>query len=183
MVYVFLADGFEIIEALAPVDMLKRAKIDVKTVGVTGKTVTASCGVSVLSDITIDEYDGCDIEAVILPGGMPGTVNLENNKAVQAAVDCAVKSERLVCAICAAPSILGHKGLLEGKEAIAFPGFEQELKGAVISEKYVIKDGSFITAKGAGVATDFGLEIVSALRNKELADNIRDTIQCQKKTS
>lgn len=179
MVYLFLADGFEIIEALAPVDMLRRAKIDIKTVGVTGKQVTSSCGVIVTSDITIDEYDGAEMEAVILPGGMPGTLNLENCDKVQDAVDFAAVNDVFVCAICAAPSILGHKGLLNGREATAFPGFEADLEGAAVSENYVVVDGKFITARGAGVATEFGLQIVKELRGAELSDNIRKTIQCQ----
>lgn len=179
MVYVFLAEGFEIIEALAPVDMLRRAKIDVMTVGVTGSAVKSSCGVEVNADISIDEFCEENIDAVILPGGMPGTLNLEKNEIVQHAVDSAVKNNNLVCAICAAPSILGHKGLLEDKNAIAFPGFEQELSGALISDKYVVTDGNFITAKGAGVATEFGLEIVKQLKGEELSESIRNTIQCQ----
>lgn len=177
MVYVFLADGFEIIEALAPVDVLRRAKVDTKTVGVTGKTVKSSCGVTVTADITIDEFDFYDVEAVVLPGGMPGTINLENNEKVQSAIDNAASVNVPVCAICAAPSILGHKGLLEGKEAICFPGFEDALSGAKISENYVVSDGNFITAKGAGVCIDFGLEIVKKLRSEELADEIKRTIQ------
>lgn len=178
MVYLFLADGFEIIEALAPIDMLRRAKLDVKTVGVTGKTVTSSCGVAVESDIGIDDFVYDNVDAVILPGGMPGTVNLENNNIVQSAIDKSAENGALICAICAAPSILGHKGLLNGKEATAFPGFEQELSGAVLSDRYVIKDGNIITARGAGVSVDFGLEIVKALTDAETADNIRKTIQC-----
>ena len=178
MVYLFLADGFEIIEALAPVDMLRRAKIDVQTVGVTGKTVCSSCGVEVNADITMDEFEYHDVDAVVLPGGMPGTINLENNAAVQSAIDKAVEDQAFVCAICAAPSVLGHKGLLKGKEAIAFPGFEDALDGAVLSDKYVVTDGKFITAKGAGVATQFGLEIVRALTDDETAENVRKTIQC-----
>lgn len=179
MVYLFLAEGFEIIEALAPVDMLRRGKIDVKTVGVTGKTVKSSCGVEVTADIEIKDLDFSDAEAVILPGGLPGTINLENDKTVQNAIDFAAENGKLVCAICAAPSVLGHKGLLDGREAIAFPGFEKELKGAKISDKYVVVDGNFITARGAGVATQFGLEIVKQLRNEELSENIKNTIQCQ----
>lgn len=178
MVYLFLADGFEIIEALAPVDMLRRAKIDVQTVGVTGKTVCSSCGVEVNADITMDEFECHDVDAVVLPGGMPGTINLENNAAVQSAIDKAVEDQAFVCAICAAPSVLGHKGLLKGKEAIAFPGFEDALDGAVLSDKYVVTDGKFITAKGAGVATQFGLEIVRALTDDETVENVRKTIQC-----
>lgn len=178
MVYLFLADGFEIIEALAPVDMLRRAKIDVQTVGVTGKMVCSSCGVEVNADITMDEFEYHDVDAVVLPGGMPGTINLENSAAVQSAIDKAVEDQAFVCAICAAPSVLGHKGLLKGKEAIAFPGFEDALDGAVLSDKYVVTDGKFITAKGAGVATQFGLEIVRALTDDETAENVRKTIQC-----
>ncbi len=179
MVYVFLADGFEIIEALAPVDMLTRAKIDVKTVGVTGKVVTSSCGIPVTADITIDEFNYCNVDAIVLPGGMPGTLNLENNAAVQNAINKATESDTLLCAICAAPSILGHKGLLNGREAICFPGFEDALEGAEISDKYVVRDGNYITARGAGVCIEFGLEIVKALKGGDTANNVRETIQCQ----
>lgn len=178
MVYLFLADGFEIIEALAPVDMLRRAKIDVTTVGVTGKTVSSSCGVAVTADITVDELNYEDAEAVILPGGMPGTLNLEANAVVQCAIDYAVENNKYVCAICAAPSILGHKNLLKGRRAICFPSFEEELTGALLSDEYVVTDGIFITARGAGVAVDFGLEIVKALSDEKTAENIRNTIQC-----
>lgn len=177
MVYVFLADGFEIIEALAPVDMLTRAKIDVKTVGVTGDVVTSSCGVSVKTDMSINDFDFYDVQAIVLPGGMPGTLNLENNNVVQQAIDNAVNTNTLVCAICAAPSILGHKGILNGKQATCFPGFEQALDGAVLSNEYVVTDGNIITARGAGVSVDFGLEIVKLLKGAELADEIRKTIQ------
>lgn len=177
MVYVFLADGFEIIEALAPVDMLRRAKIDVKTVGVSSEIVTSSCGVGVKCDMTIDEFDFYDVEAVVLPGGMPGTLNLENSSAVQKVIDNANNTNAFICAICAAPSILGHKGLLSGKKAVCFPGFENSLEGCESCNEYVVTDGKFITAKGAGVCIDFGLEIVKQLRNEELANEIRKSIQ------
>ena len=179
MVYLFLADGFETIEALAVVDMLRRAKIDVCTVGVTGKNVMSSHNIPVTADIEVDEFKPENLEAVVLPGGMPGTLNLEANGTVQQTIDYAVDNNKFVCAICAAPSILGHKGLLKGKEAIAFPGFEDDLTGAVISEKYVVTDGRFITARGAGVAVDFGLEIVKQLGGEELSQKIRKTIQCR----
>lgn len=177
MVYVFLADGFEIIEALAPVDMLRRAKIDVKTVGVSSEIVTSSCGVGVKCDMTIDEFDFYDVEAVVLPGGMPGTLNLENSSAVQKVIDNANNTNAFICAICAAPSILGHKGLLSGKKAVCFPGFENSLEGSESCCEYVVTDGKFITAKGAGVCIDFGLEIVKQLRGGELSDEIRKSIQ------
>ena len=177
MVYVFLADGFEIIEALAPVDMLRRAKIDVKTVGVSSEIVTSSCGVGVKCDMTIDEFDFYDVEAIVLPGGMPGTLNLENSSAVQKVIDNANNTNAFICAICAAPSILGHKGLLSGKKAVCFPGFENSLEGSEQCREYVVTDGKFITAKGAGVCIDFGLEIVKQLRGGELSDEIRKSIQ------
>ena len=180
MVYVFLADGFEIVEALAPVDMLTRAKVDVITVGVTGKEVVSSCGVKVIADMSISDFifDSNSIDAIILPGGMPGTLNLEKNTIVQSAIDSSVANNILVCAICAAPSILGHKGLLDGKNAICFPGFEDTLLGAKLSNDYVVTDGNFITAKGAGVATQFGLEIVKKIKGEKVADEVRAMIQC-----
>ncbi len=179
MIYVFLADGFETIEALAPVDMLRRAKFDVTTVGVTGKTVKTSHNINVLADITKDELNIEDADAIILPGGMPGTLNLEADATVQTSIDYCADNGKYICAICAAPSILGHKGLLKGKEAICFPGFEEALSGAIISEKYVVTDGKFVTARGAGVAVDFGLEIVKNLGGAELSKKIRETIQCR----
>ncbi|MBQ7203567.1 MAG: DJ-1/PfpI family protein [Eubacterium sp.] len=179
MVYVFLADGFEIIEALAPVDVLRRAKIETKTVGVTGKLVNASNGIQVTADMTIDEFDFYDVEAIVLPGGMPGTLNLEKNSAVQNAVDNAMNIGVPVCAICAAPSILGHKGILNGKEATCFPGFEETLEGAEISDKYVVTDGNIITARGAGVCIDFGLEIIKKLKGEAEAVRISQQIQCK----
>ena len=180
MVYCYLANGFEEVEAIAPVDLLRRAGVEVKTVGVGGKVITSSHGIPVTADLTEAQAALTnDLEAVILPGGMPGTLNLEASAPVQAALDFAAANGKYLCAICAAPSVLGHKGLLGGKEAIAFPGFEKDLRGARISEKAVVTDGNVITAKGAGVAVDFGLAIVAALKDKETAAKIRSAIQCQ----
>ena len=179
MIYLYLADGFETIEALAAYDMLKRAKLDVVTVGVTGKTVKSAQGVEVNADIEIGAVNFDRLDCVILPGGMPGTLNLEASAEVQSAIDFANDKGKLIAAICAAPSILGHKGLLHGREAIAFPGFEEDLSGAVISDNYVVTDGNYITAKGAGVAVDFGLEIVRYLTDDETAKRIRSSIQCR----
>ena len=124
MIYVFLANGFEEIEALAVVDVLRRAELDVLTVGVGEDFVIGSHQIPVACDIAeksliLDEKT----EAIVLPGGMPGTLNLEKSETVQNAIDWATKNDKLVCAICAAPSILGHKGLLNGKSATCFPGF------------------------------------------------------------
>lgn len=181
MVYVFLAEGFEIIEALAPVDMLKRAKIDTKLVGVTGEMVTSSCGISVKTDMTIDEFDFYDVQAVVLPGGMPGTKNLEASDKIQNILDNVQNVKGLICAICAAPSVLGHKGILQGKEATCFPGFEDALEGATLSDKYVVTCDNIITARGAGVSVDFGLEIVKYLKGEETSQGVRDAIQCIQK--
>lgn len=179
MVYVFLAEGFELMEAMAPIDMLRRAKIGVMTVGIGKNVITSSCGVSVTCDINDSSFKFKHVDAIVLPGGMPGTVNLENSAVVQAAIDEAYARNALICAICAAPSILGHKGLLNEKEAICFPGYEQDLIGATISKEHVVCDGDFITAKGAGVAVEFGLEIVRELEGSEMANEIRRAIQCQ----
>lgn len=178
MIYVFLAPGFEEIEALAVVDVLRRAELDVLTVGVGEDFVIGSHQIPVACDISektlvLDEK----VEAIVLPGGMPGTLNLEKSPIVQKAIDWAVENEKLICAICAAPSILGHKGLLNGKEATAFPGFEEELLGATLSEKYVVRDGNIITARGMGSAVEFGLQIAEALAGSHVAKKIRASLQ------
>ena len=178
MIYMFLAEGFEETEALAPLDLLRRAGCEVTTVGVGSKTVCGSHGIPVVADTTADDLAGAllDLEMVILPGGMPGTLNLDACKTVHLAIDKAVKSGAFVAAICAAPMILGKKGLLDGKEAICYPGFEKHLTGATVSDKKVVKDGRFITAKGMGVAVEFGLMLVEALKGAELAADIRAAI-------
>ena len=180
MIYCFLADGFEEVEAISAIDMIRRAEIDLKTVGVSGNFAVGAHGIKVECDCTEDEITlDSNLIGVILPGGMPGTLNLEKSETVQKAIDFAASEGKLVCAICAAPSVLGHKGLLSDKNAIAYPGFEKDLQGAVISSEYVVRDGNFITAKGAGVAVDFGLEIVSAVSGADKAEEIRRAIQCR----
>lgn len=179
MVYVFLADGFEIIEAMAPIDMLRRAKVSVTTVGVDRQMITSSCGITVKADITSDEFEFADVEAIIIPGGKNGVLNLEKSEIVQSAIDEAVECGALICAICAGPSILGHKGLLKGKNAICYPGFEGTLDGAIISSEHVVTDGDYITAKGAGVSVEFGLEIVKELVGEAEAEAVRSAIQCR----
>ena len=173
MIYVFLAEGFEECEALAPVDILRRADFKVLTVGVGSKTVCGSHGIPVVCDITDNDAVFEGLEAVILPGGMPGTLNLENNDVVQSFIDYAAKKELLIGAICAAPSILGHKGLLKGKTATCFSGFEKDLEGALISPEKAVRDGNFVTAFGAGAALDFGFLLLEALTDSETAENAK----------
>lgn len=178
MVYVFLADGFEEVEALTPVDYLRRAGIEVITVGVTGKTVMGAHNIPVVADIECSDVAlGDDVDGIVLPGGMPGTVNLEKNSTVQSAIDFADENGRMIAAICAAPSVLGHKQLLQGKKAVCFPGFEDELYGALLSDSYSVTDGNIITAKGAGSAADFSFEIITYLLSAEKADSIRKSVQ------
>ena len=179
MVVVFLANGFEEVEALAPVDVMRRAGLTVKTAGVTGMEVTGSHGITVKADLAAEDVDPSQVEAMVLPGGLPGTPNLEASSAVQACLDACVQGGKLVAAICAAPSILAHKGLLQGKTAISFPSFQKDLTegGATLSQAYVCRDGQFLTGRGMGVATQFGLALVEALVSPEKAAEIRSSIQ------
>ena len=176
MIYLFLAEGFEEIEALCPLDLLRRAGLSVTTVGVGGKQITGAHGITVQADIPDTLYADPNPHMVILPGGMPGTLNLAESKVVQNAIETAHKKGAYLAAICAAPSILGDKGLLEGKEAICFPGFEEHLTGATLSRSRVVRDGSVITAAGMGVALEFGLALVAALCGEEKADELRRAV-------
>ena len=177
MIYVFLAEGFEEVEALATVDVLRRAGLEAKTVGVTGSTVSGSHSIPVVCDVDIADVEpDSDLEAVVLPGGMPGTLNLEADEKVNRFIDYAYANGKYVCAICAAPSILGKKGLLEGREAICFPGFEEFLYGASLSENSVCVDGKIITAKACGVALKFGKVIAEQFIGSEKADALWENL-------
>lgn len=174
MIYVFLAEGFEETEAVTPIDLLKRAGFEVVTVGVTGKTVTGSHKIPFVCDITADEIDKDGLEGVILPGGMPGTKNLAASKAVTDTVKAAFEEGRLVGAICAAPSVLGRLGILNGRKAVCYPGFESALEGAEVLEVPAVTDGNVVTARGAGAALEFSYELIKALGGN--ADKIADDI-------
>lgn len=180
MIYVLLAKGFEEIEALTVVDFLRRAELEVYTVGIGGKIIVGSHNIPVFCDLEDNEIEPEDgIDAVVLPGGMPGTLNLEKSAKVNEMIDFCALNGKYICAICAAPSILGHKGLLNGRKAICFPGFEKELQGAEISDKFVCTDGKFITAKGMGSAIDFSCEIAAELLNdSDKALALRKSLQC-----
>ena len=181
MIYMFLAEGFEETEAIAPLDILRRAELEIATVGVGRKVVTGAHGISVTADVMDCEImpdENC--EGIILPGGMPGTLNLEKSANVQSFIDYAVENNLIIGAICAAPSILGHNGMLKGKKATCFPGFEDELKGANLVESGVIIDGNIVTAKGAGVAWEFGAAICSIITGEEKALQILRGIQWRK---
>lgn len=173
MIYVYLAEGFEEIEALATVDILRRAKMDVKTVSVTGSNeVTGAHDITVMTDITADEADPASAAAVILPGGMPGTLNLKASDAVQTAIKYAYDNNKLMCAICAAPLVFGNAGFLQGKKATCYPGFEKELAGANVLYEPVVKDGNIITSRGAGTAHLFAFEILKYFGKEEEAKSL-----------
>ncbi len=180
MVYVFFADGFEESEALTPVDIMRRGGVEVKTVGVTGRVITSSHKIPVITDMVIDDIkDYSEIDAVVLPGGIPGTLNLEKNSKVIDIIKYCGKNNVLIGAICAAPSILGHLGLLVGKKATSFPSFQQSLNGAILDEEYVSQDGMIVTARGMGVSTEFGLKLLEILRGATVSKNIKESIQCR----
>lgn len=179
MIYVFLAEGFEETEAIAPIDLLRRCGKEVYTVGVGDNIIKSSHNIPVFTDTEdlLIEFNS-DLEMIVLPGGMPGTVNLEKSKVVQAAIDYCAKNNVLIGAICAAPSILGHKGLLKGKKAVCYTGYEKELEGAEVLDVPAVIDGNIITARGAGAAVDFGLKLVEALISKERSDKLKEAILC-----
>ena len=176
MVYIFLADGFEETEAIAPLDILRRAQIEVAAVGIGGREITGSHGVTVRADIGEDEAVTEGLEMVVLPGGA-GTKNLEKSPAVARFVDYAAANGLVIGAICAAPSILGHRGLLRGRRAVAFPGCEKELTGAAVESTPVCVDGNIVTANGAGAAVAFGLALAAKLVGEKAAGEIGARMQ------
>ena len=179
MFYIFFADGFEEVEAIATLDVIRRAGIKIESVGVGSKNITGSHGITVICDKKTDEISVSDsLEGIILPGGMPGTTNLFENEIVNSFIDYCNENNLFICAICAAPMILGRKGLLNGRKAVCFPGFEDELSGAEISAEYVCVDGKIITAKGMGSAVKFGLSIVAEVIDNETANKLESTLQC-----
>jgi len=180
MVYVFLAPGFEEMEAVITIDMLRRADCAVTTVAVDSesRTVTGSHGIPIVCDALADKASPEDCRAVVLPGGMPGTKKLEGSPIVHRFLDYAARENRLIAAICAAPLILGHKGLLRGKNAVCFPGFEPELHGATLCDVPACRDGNIITGKGAGTAVDFAAALIAALQSPQCAAKIKESMQC-----
>ncbi|WRS27730.1 DJ-1 family glyoxalase III [Oscillospiraceae bacterium MB08-C2-2] len=180
MITIFFAHGFEEIEGLAVLDILRRAELDVRSVGVGGREITGSHGITVTCDMTALDADTKDLEMVVLPGGMPGTLNLEKSQIVTTFIQYAVEQNLWLAAICAAPSILGHMGLLAGKRVTCFPGFETQLgEDAIFTGSFVERDSKLVTARGAGVAVDFGLELVECLLGSERAGALRASLQCR----
>lgn len=179
MIYIFLAQGFEESEALVTYDMLCRAGLKCTLVGVNSITVTGSHGVTVECPVIADDIkDFNDLDALILPGGMPGTLNLKQNSTVQAAIDYAVSGGKVIGAICAAPSILGEKGLLKGKKATCFPGFEDKLCGAILQDAGAVCDGNIVTGRSAGAVFWFGYRLIERIAGKTAADKVKESMIC-----
>jgi len=172
-IYLFLALGFEEIEAIATIDVLRRAGLDVKSVSISDDLkVTGAHGISVEADCLYPEVNFTEAEMLILPGGMPGTKNLNAHEGLKAALTQHAKAGKPLAAICAAPMILGQLGLLDGKEATCYPGNEVHLKGAILSEYMIVQDGNIITASGPGVAAEFALQIVEHFLGEEKMEEI-----------
>lgn len=174
---VFFGTGYEEIEALTVVDLCRRAGIDTQMASVTDAcSVTGSHGISVTMDKMFDEINFDELDMIVLPGGMPGTLNLEAHAGLMEQVDAFHKAGKFVGAICAAPSILGHRGILESKKACSYPGFEKDLNGANVVFDSVVRDGNVITSRGMGCAIDFALEIIAALCGEEEAKQKAESI-------
>lgn len=179
MIYIFLADGFEETEAITPTDLLKRAGKEVITVAVSGradKIITGSHGITFVCDIHIDECITDGLEAVILPGGKVGTDNLAADSRVAELVRYCSGNGLIIGAICAAPSVLGGLGVLNGRKAVCYPGFESKLTGATVMDVPAVTDGNIITARGAGASLEFSYELIYAFCGKEKADDISRSI-------
>ena len=171
--YVYFAEGFEEIEALTIVDVLRRADIPTQMISITGNIeVTGAHGICIKTDLLFEEADSEQAEILILPGGMPGSNNLNAHTALKGQlVEFAEKGKR-VAAICAAPLVLGGLKLLEGKDAVCYPGFEDQLTGAELKYDPALKSGNIITGRGPGAALDFSLLLVEELKGKSLADQL-----------
>jgi 4-methyl-5(b-hydroxyethyl)-thiazole monophosphate biosynthesis len=175
MIYVFLATGFEDIEALAPVDIMRRAGLQVETVSITGEEiVTSAHGVGILADTLIEAVDFEDAELIVLPGGMPGASNLDACEPLLQGIMEHFRAGKPLAAICAAPMVLGHLGILNGRRATCYPGFESELKGAQYTAAIVEQDGPFITGRGPAAAMEFGYALAERFVGKEAVQALRN---------
>lgn len=177
-VYVFLADGTEEVEALTVIDLLRRAAVEVVTVSVMGrKQILSAHNIGIEADEVYGVSDYSDADMLVLPGGMPGTTHLKEHEALRGVLCAHHEAGKYLAAICAAPSVLGFYGFLDGKRATCYPGFEDELKGAQVCADGVVRDGNCITSRGLGTAIDFSLELVAVLKDAVTAEKIAKAIQ------
>ena len=177
MVYICLGTGFEEVEALTPVDLLRRAGIGVKTVGISGRTVTGGHGIGVVTDLCVEELDVSDAEMIVLPGGLGGVAAIRGSEKTLQAVRAVHEAGKFVAAICAGPTVLADLGITDGKKATCYPGCESGMGGARMEENAaVVRDGRIITGTSAGCAVKFALALIEALRGEEAAREIREQI-------
>ena len=182
MVYMLLENGFEMCEALAPVDILRRGGVNVTTVGVSAKNIKSSHGVEVTADALFSETDFSEMEMLIIPGGQPGVDNLWENEKVRELVSETAEKKIKISAICAAPMILSRLGILDGKKCTCYPSCSDELpEDGFMKNTGVIRDGEIITGRAAGDAFDFAFEILAVLRGKEVADSVASAVCYDKK--
>ena len=174
MIYQFLANGFEDIEALAPVDILRRGGLEVRTVSITGSEFVESAhGVTVRADVTFEDAgDFADADMLLLPGGMPGSMNLKLHEGVRAALLAQAGRGGRIGAICAAPMVLGSLGLLDGRKATCYPGFESNVSPSAPNKEKVVMGGQIIASRGTGTAYDFGLALVELLAGRVKSDEV-----------
>jgi len=174
MVYVHFADGFEEIEAITVIDVLRRAGAEVKMVSITGKLeVRGTHDIPVTADLLFKDADYANCEMIVLPGGMPGTTNLAAHAGLVKEIKAFARSNKWIAAICAAPMILGDLSLLKGKKATIFPGMEDHLLGARFSGDKVVIDGSIVTSRGAGTAMEFALTLTEILKGEQKSASLR----------
>ncbi len=175
--FLFLADGFEEVEAITPIDLLRRAGIECITVSISDKLeVTGSHGITLKADCIFDEKECMQGDTIILPGGMPGTINLSKHYGLKNVIIDYDKKKKTIAAICAAPTILGEMGLLEGYKSTCYPGFEEKLFDSDVLFEQFVEDGHFITSRGVGTAIPFALKIIEILEGKDKMNDIKNQI-------
>ena len=177
MVYMMLGTGFEVTEAMVPLVMMRRAGIDVCTVGINGKTVYGSRDIGIVADIELGEMDLTNLEGIVLPGGLGGVASIKSSQSALDAVKFAYDNHKLVAAICAGPTVLAQLGITDGKNATCYPGCEAQMGDAVmVPNAAAVTDGNVITGTSAGCAIPFALQLITALKGKEAADNVAQQI-------
>lgn len=178
MIYEFLADGFEEMEGLVPIDILRRGGLEVRTVSISGRHhVQTSHGITVVADLLFEGVDFCDAELIMLPGGMPGSMNLNNHEGVKNVAMQQFKKGKLIAAICAAPMVLGGLGILQGKRATCSPGFEKYLEGAEYTSELCTVDGNVITGKGPAATLPYAYKLLEILTDKDTMKTIAQKMQ------
>ncbi|WP_334195971.1 DJ-1 family glyoxalase III [Muricomes intestini] len=174
---VFLADGFEEVEGLTAVDLLRRAGVEVSTISITGRQdIHGAHDIIVKADALFEGRDFSDVDMLVLPGGMPGTLHLQEHTGLQKLLEEQYAKEKYIGAICAAPSVLGSLSFLQGRRACSYPSVEEKLTGAEVVQDSVVADGNIVTSRGVGTAIPFALELISILCGRERAEEIKRSI-------